>query len=234
MSKEFHVFSAAGTLIAGVCLTVAARAQWISPASAAESDFGEMEAIEASLAYKKATPKQPQKKHREAVHEQTEGVSHDPDKPADDSKKPDPPKRKPDDNSPGPTAKPSDDDDAPVGKITDDEPVGQFDGSEFGFAEESKGDPYFQKLVGDFIQAGGEYPSILSTAGAPVECFHLDADGKVVDTKLKEKSEEDSLNDWAERAAKGLKEERERHPAPVPAHLLKAATTRWICLKIKL
>ncbi|MCE9580588.1 MAG: hypothetical protein K8W52_46135 [Deltaproteobacteria bacterium] len=232
MSKEFHIFSGFGVAVAGIGLVFAAKAQWISTAVAAPDDMGEMEAIEASLAYKKAPPKQPQKKHREAVHEQVEGVSHDADKPADDTKKPDPPKRKPDDNAPGPIAKPGDDD-APVGKI-DDEPVGQFDGSDFGFAEESKGDPYFQALVGDFIKFGGEYPSILSAAGAPVECFHLDADGKVVDTKLKEKSEEEALNDWAEHAAKELKDEREKHPQPVPPHLLKAATTRWICLKIKL
>jgi outer membrane biosynthesis protein TonB len=232
VTREFHILSGGGVLLAGVGLVFAARAEWISPAAAAADDLGPMDSIEASLAYKKATPKQPQKQHREAVHEQVEGVSHDENKAPDPSKKPDPPKRKPDDNAPGPTAKPSDDD-APVGKITD-EPVGQFDGSDFGFAEESKGDPYFQALVGDFIKGGGEYPSILAASGAPVECFHLDADGKVVDTKLKEKSEEDALNDWAEHAAKELKDEREQHPQPVPPHLLKAATTRWICLKIKL
>ncbi len=233
MTKEFHLFSGIGVVIAGVGLAFAAKAEWIAPAAAAGPDeFGEMEAIEASLAYKKATPRQPQKKQREAVHQKTEGVSHDADKPADPAKKPDAPTRKPDDNAPGPTTS-IDDDDAPIGKPTD-EPVGQFDGSDYGFAEESKGDPYFQTLVGDFIRLGGPYPSILSAEGVPVECLHLDADGRVVDMKLKERTDIDELNDWAEGAAKGLKREREEHPQPVPAHLLKAATTRWICLKIKL
>ena len=120
-----------------------------------------------------------------------------------------------------------DDDDTPVGKPTED--VGQFDGSEFGFAEETKGDPYFQKLIAD-LRSGWEYPKLLQGAGVPVGCVRLEGSGKVSDTLFKEKSGDGDLDQSVEVALKRLKKLRDESPRPVPDHLLKH-TTRWICFK---
>jgi hypothetical protein len=193
----------------------------------------EMEAIEATLAYKKPnTPKQPQKQFQPPPPaDKPDGLSHD------DQKKPD--DKKPDDKkikAAEPTADDykkfqRHDDDTPVGKPTQDD-VGAFDGSEHGFAEVSRGDPYFQKLVADLLN-GWEYPEILADAGVPVGCLHIDASGKIVDTKFKEKSGSSELDDSVDRALSGLKKSRSENPVPVPTHLLRDATTKWVCFKFK-
>jgi hypothetical protein len=164
-----------------------------------------------------------------------------PDKPAglsnDDQKKPVPPK--PDDaKKPAPSAEDlykkfkRNDDDLPEGKPTDDN-IGAFDGSEYGFAEESRGDPYFQKLVADLLE-GWDYPEILGDdTGVPVGCLHLDASGKIVETKFREKSGKAELDDSIERQLSAIKKLRSSNPVPVPVHLLKAATTKWVCFKFR-
>ncbi|MBP6633328.1 MAG: TonB C-terminal domain-containing protein [Kofleriaceae bacterium] len=214
-------------------------------------NLDEMEAIEATLAYKKVTPpKLPQKDKQAPTPKVEEGVSTDANKVAqvcktdgecgagkvcrggtcvrDPNAKIDPASKDIDLTKfmrPG-------DPDSEVGTPTEPD-VGQFDGSEHGFAEESKGDPYFQKLVGD-LRAGWEYPEISKGEGVPVGCFHLTADGKVADTKFKEKSGNAELDDSVERAIAALAKARNQDPIPVPTHLLKTATTRWICFRFSL
>ncbi|HPH67320.1 MAG TPA: TonB C-terminal domain-containing protein [Kofleriaceae bacterium] len=228
---------ALGSTVFVVAALVAPVMIWRGGSATADNgpNLTEMEAIEATLAYKKPnTPKQPQKQFQPPPpDEKVEGMSHD------DQKKPD--DKKPDDKKPtSKTTDPNPDDykkylrtdsEAPIGKPTD-EDVGAFDGSEFGFAEVSKGDPYFQKLVGDLL-AGWEYPEILADAGVPVGCLHIDAAGKIVDTKFKEKSGSSELDDSVERALTAVKKARNETPAPVPTHLLKQATTQWVCFKFK-
>lgn len=199
-------------------------------------NLDELEAIEATLAYKAAAPpKQPQKKFQAPPETaKPEGVSRDEtkkpeEKPKEPDKPPPPPKQNLDDAFEKLKQQRQTDD--PIGKPSDEE-VGEFDGSKFGFAEVSSGDPYFQKLVGDLL-SGWEYPEILQDSGVPVGCLRLSADGKIQDTLFKQKSDNSELNDSVERALKTVEKLRNQSPSPVPTHLLKAATTKWVCFKFQ-
>jgi hypothetical protein len=191
-------------------------------------NLDDMEAIEASLAYKKAEPKkQPQKKkNAPQPEEKIEGVSRDDQKDPVEPKK-DEPKKTPDEET-DPLAKfrRDNDDDLDTGK-TKDEDVGQFDGSEFGFADVTKGDEYWQHLIADMRW---EYPELLAGEGVPVGCIHLELDGKVAEIKLHTKSGNDELDDSVERALKTLKKSRDDEPVAVPDRLQKQ-TRKWICFK---
>jgi hypothetical protein len=231
--RQYHLAAGFGTLLIAAALT-GVSVFGFGHAEAAGPNLAEMEAIEASLAYKKTTKsKQPQKQFRAPVpEEKPEGVSRDADKPVEPDK-PDEPKPKPDEDFEKlyDKFKRDEDEELPVGKP--DEEVGAFDGSEFGFAEENKGDPYFQKLLADLV-GGWSYPEILAGAGVPVGCVRLAADGKVVETNFKEKSGDEALDDSVERALATLQKQRNQAPVPVPTHLLRAATTRWTCFRFKL
>ena len=188
-----------------------------------------MEAIEASLAYKKPNaPKQPQKPTQAPNPEvKPDGVPHDENKKVDD-KKPDP---KPDDKpskDTDPLAKyrRDQDDDTNTGKPN--ETIGAFDGSEFGIGDVTKGDPYFQRLVVDLAWSSPELAK--SGATAPVGCIHLTADGKIPEFTFKVKGDDD-IATLAESALKELKQKRNEKPEEVPTHLLKQLTTRWVCFK---
>jgi hypothetical protein len=233
LDRNMHIVAAVGAFVISAAL-VATPLVWAGKQPVQEGpSFADMEAIEASLAYKKADPpKQPQKKFQAPEPVKNEGVSRD------ETKKPDP---KPDDPKKKQDPKALDDafkklqqqrnQDDPVGKPSEDA-VGAFDGSQFGFAEESRGDPYFQKLVGDLV-AGWEFPEILQDAGLPVGCLRLSADGKIQDTLFKQKSDNGDLNDSVERALGAVKKLRNENPQPVPTHLLKAAITKWVCFKFR-
>lgn len=190
----------------------------------------DLEVIEASIAYKKTEKKQPQKKKRAPnPAKPDEGVRRD-------DTKPDPPKKdEPDDPVAKPETGPADSpvaepDDTPVGKPELD--VGEFNpDAPVGWAEETKGDPYFQKLLAD-LREGWEYPELLGAEGVPVGCMRLEKDGSVSDTLFKEQSGTPELDDSVERALKKLEQKREKNPPPVPEHLLKH-TTRWICFKFE-
>lgn len=110
---------------------------------------------------------------------------------------------------------------------------GQFDGSDYGFAEENKGDPYFRALVGQ-LREGWEFPTIAKGEGEPVGCFQISAEGRIVKTLFKERSGAADLDQSVERAMEKLKKARDDEPLAVPSHLLAAATTRWICFRFKL
>jgi hypothetical protein len=190
----------------------------------------DLEVIEASIAYKKAEPqKQPQKKKRAAEEKKVEGVSRDETKVPEEKK--DEPKSKIDDEDPlEKYRRENQDEDLDVGKVVDD--PGVFDpDAPIGWAEETKGDPYFQKLIQQ-LREGWEYPELLQAEGVPVGCMRLERDGRVSDTLFKEKSGNAELDDSVERALKTLEKVRKDDPPAVPEHLLKH-TTRWICFKFE-
>jgi hypothetical protein len=236
-SSSFHLAAGFGTAL--ITAALAASVTWLHSGILVEAgpNLAEMEAIEASLAYKKSDPtkKQPQKKFRAPEpEEKPEGVSRDETKtplPPEDKKED---KRKPDESFEDQYKKfqrDNDDEDLEVGKPTDD--VGEFDGSKFGWAEESKGDPYFQAMTGE-LHSGWSFPEILAGTGQPGVCVRMSPDGKVIDTLFKEKSGDNSLDDSVERALAEFKQRRNQAPVPVPTHLLRAATTGWICFRFKL
>ncbi len=197
-------------------------------------DLSKLEAIEASVAYKKSTPQKQPQKQKKAPDEVVKpaGVSRDED--AKPVTKPDEPDKKAGDK---PTLddfkRKNTDEDLDVGKPVD--PSSAFDEDRFGFASETKGDPYVQDLLLDLVEAGGEYPALLDASGVPIGCFHMNADGKILDTLMREKSENDELNDFAERALNGLKKKRNANPIPIPDKPgLQALMTEWTCFAFKL
>src|SRR4249920_2006008 len=117
---EIQAVSLFGTLVltAGLFAPVVFMTE---KAEAKKTDFGEMEAIEASVAYKKTPMKQPQKKVQAPDPvEKPEGVSHDENKKP-EAKKPEEPKKtppKPDNTDPLAKFKHPTDDDTPTGKPT--------------------------------------------------------------------------------------------------------------------
>lgn len=221
---EIQAVSFAGTIVLTAAL-FAPILYLVPKAEAQGPELKEMETIEASLAYRKTPQKQPQKRLKAADPiEKPEGVSRDEnkkpvEKPKDDEKKP-----KKDDTDPLAKFKHPQDDDTPTGKpVTD---IGDFNGSEKGFAEDTKGDPWMQQLVADMNY---NPPEIAKGNGVPVGCIHLSADGKISETKFFTKTDDD-LQTAAEAALDGLKKTRNDHPVEVPTHLLKI-TTKWLCFK---
>jgi TonB C terminal len=242
---EMHMISALGAVILAAALSVPTI--WFAEAKEASADplLEDMEAIEASLAVKKTPAKQPQKKIEEkAPEEKPEGVSRDEKKVVEENvckvdtdcksgelckkgkcekekiAKTDDPNKDPlkDFRRPDPDA------------VTGDKPtteVGAFNDSEEGWAEESKGHPFFQKVAKDFVD-NFKYPSILEGENS-VGCIHMLADGTIKRYKVDPKSGIDTLDDAVERALKTMKETRAQNPQPPPVELLKQATTRWIC-----
>ncbi len=227
---EIKALSAFGT----VAITAALFAPvlfFTEAAQAHKPEFGEMEAIEASVAYKKTPQKQPQKQVKEKQPvEKPEGVSHDEQKkPPEKKDEPKKPAKKEDTDPLQKFHHPTDDDDSQTGKPTTQ--PGDFNGEAYGWASVTTGHPFWRKLVADFRQ-GWEIPSI-SAADAkvlPAGCFHITPDGKIQDTKFKEKSGNDVLDDSVQRGLDALKKLRTENPIPVPNELL-AATNQWICFR---
>ncbi len=232
----------AGLFVPVLFFTEAAEAQ--------RPDMSDMDAIEATIAYKTAPVKQPQKKMKEPDPvEKPEGVSHDENKPVNGcksdadckhagetcdvkanrciAKKPDKPPKKDDPVDPLAKFKHPQDDDDQTGKPTTQ--PGDFNGNEFGWAPQTKGDPYWQSLAKD-IHENFALPTISDTNGIPVGCFHITADGKIADTKMKEHSQSPDLDRAATDAIDAVAKLRNANPNPVPTQLL-GAITRWICFR---
>jgi hypothetical protein len=253
---EMHVFAGLGAIVVCVALIVPSVVFTSDTVEAGPIIDDEMESIEASLAYKKPNaPKQPQKETRTAVKTEDQGISRDETKkvekqccltkedcaaaslqfktPCEDGKvcrdfqcvKETVAKA---DDPPDPNAKPvtTPDLDDPVG-AKDNSNVGAFDGSEFGIGDVTKGDPYFQRLVADLAWAA---PELARGASEPIGCIQLAADGKIPQTKFKERGDDD-LATLAESALKGLQRKRNDKPEEVPTHLLGKLTTKWVCFK---
>lgn len=233
---NMHVWSIVGTAVitAAVSGITLYSSEWAEAAAGTKDPYADMEVIDAALAELPKKPqKQPQKKFRAPDPEvKPEGVSRDEQaKPIDH---PDEPK-KPADKVPNldDFRRPSpDDDDQPVGK-PDEQPAGAFDGSEFGFGDETRGDPYLGALKADLLR-GWEYPEILSDVGTPVGCIHIEPDGAIEEWELREKSGNAELDDSVERALRDLQKLRNQADAkkPVPAHLI-PKTRKWICYRMK-
>jgi outer membrane biosynthesis protein TonB len=213
-------------------------------AQAKKPDFGEMESIEASIAYKKTPMKQPQKPKKEREPDQKpEGVSHDDKKPPPASCQPvcktgyycdkasltckevkkttepvDPLKKYKHNTG---------DEDDQLGKPTTQ--PGDFNGNEHGWAPQTKGHPFWQKFAQD-IHENFKFPTISEDNGIPVGCFHITPDGKIADTKFKEHSQSADLDRAAHDAIDAVKKIRNDNPVPVPNELL-GATSRWICFR---
>lgn len=240
---EMHVISVLGAAILSAALGVPTI--WFAKAKEAQAGpvLEDMEAIEASLAVKKRPQKQPQKKiEAKAPEQKPEGVSRDDKKVVEenvckqdkDCKKGEICKKgkcepekvaKPEDTTKDPLADFRRDPDAPTG----DKPttaVGDFNDNDRGWAEETKGHPFFQRVARDFVE-NFTYPKILEGESS-VGCIHLLADGTIEKYKV-ERSGVDTLDDAVERALKQMKQLRAQKPDPPPIELLKQATTRWIC-----
>ena len=228
---QLHGVAFAGTFVLGGALLVMTLYMTRAAEAAHVPPLKEMVTIEAQLARKSEKKKQPQKelKAPEPVAK-PEGVSHDENKKPIE-KKPDEPKKPP----PRPDAPidlskfkhASDDDPQPGAKPTTD--IGQFDGSEKGFAPVNTGDPYWRELNADFRQVW-EIPSISKVNGAPVGCFHIEADGKIAGIKFDAPSGDEVLDDSVQRAMKLTQKARNDKPKPVPTEQL-GVIRKWVCFR---
>jgi outer membrane biosynthesis protein TonB len=227
---QLHGFALAGTIVLsagsfGAMLYLTQTAE-----AAHQPELQEMITIEASLARKSEKKKQPQKELKAPEPEvKPEGVSHDetrkpPDKKPDDKKPP----KKPDDKTPDiHKFKHASDEDEQPGKPTTD--IGQFDGSEIGFAPINAGNPYWQHLVAEFHQVW-EIPQISKVNGAAVGCFHIEPDGKIAGIKFQTPSGDETLDDSVQRALKATQKARNDKPVPVPTEQL-GVIKKWVCFR---
>jgi hypothetical protein len=229
--RDLHTLAAVGAFVLTAVLG-GGLYTFSGEAKAAQADrplLEDMEAIEASIATRKKPAKLPQKEAKPPPQEpQVDKVNREADK------LPDPPKDKPpqdpkiDLNDPLKNVKRRDvDTEGPTGQPN--EAAGAFNDNERGFADETKGHPYFQRVARD-INDAWEFPKILSATNAAVGCLHITADGKIADTKL-EKSGDNQLDQSVELALKKVETKRNNNPEPVPTDIVKLATTRWICFK---
>lgn len=213
----------AGMLTAALVVPVG----WFTNAAEAqEAPLKDREVIEATLAYRKKPQKQPQKKRDVVKEVKPEGVSRDENKKVEEKKKDEKKKdenkividpknpfdgiRRPDEDT-GPTTEPD---------------AGDFNGSEKGFAPDSKGDPYFGRLRADM---NFQFPEIAKAQSIPIGCIHLQPDGTIKAIRFEEKGDDD-LQTAAEAALKELQKIRSREPERVPTHLLKW-TKQWLCFR---
>lgn len=235
--QDMQVVSMIGT---AVIVTAISMAVWQSDAiggflgfgdgTAKADPYADMEVIDAALAELPKKPQQqPQKKFRAPEPDaKPVGVSRD-DKAAPVDKPVDEPKSKDTVPSLDDVRRP-DNSDEPIGK-PDEVTVGAFDGSEFGFGDETRGDPFLGALKADLLRSW-EYPEILSDVGTPVGCIHIEPDGKIPEWELREKSGNTELDDSVERALRELQKLRNAEPREVPVHLI-PKTRKWICWRMK-
>lgn len=232
---EMHTVAAFGTLAFSLALVIPSM-YFTSAKADTAPPLEDMEAIEASIAVRKKPAKQPQKKFQAPTPEEKPvGVSRDENKPPEPPKPPEDKKPPPKENKDKLPVDPLDKfrrpvDDEPVGKPTDD--VGEFNDNERGFADETKGDPFFQRLARD-VNENWSIPTIVSTTGAAVGCVRIEQDGKISAVKVDPPSGDSSLDTSVEQAMKAIKKIRSGNPEQVPTHLLKQATTKWICFKFE-
>lgn len=228
---QMHGLALVGTVVLSGALFGGTLYLTEAAEAAHQPELKEMITIEASLARKAEKKQQPTKELKAPEPEvKPEGVSRD-------EKKPPPPK-KPEEKKPPkkPDDKPpdihkfhhaSDDDPQPgAAPVTD---IGQFDGSEKGFAPINAGNPYWQHLAADNHQAW-QIPTISKVNGTPVGCFHIEADGKIADVKFDAPSGDPILDDSVQRALKTVQKARNDKPQPVPTEQL-GVIKRWVCFR---
>jgi hypothetical protein len=224
---QIHVVSVIGTSVLAAALAV--PLVWLTTTNRVEEPpLREQEVIEATIAYRKTPQKQPQKKTAPPPVEKPEGVSRDENKKVEEKKEEKPviPPKPPDPKNPFGKFDRGDKDTGPATQPT----VGDFNGSEKGFAEESKGDPFFGRLRGDM---NFQFPEISKAKSIPVGCIHLQPDGRIkavtFDPPIGAKGDDD-LQTAAEAALAELKKTRAQNPEQVPTHLL-SITSKWLCFK---
>lgn len=228
-NTTLHVLASVGTVLIGSSL-LSLLVYASRPAQAApEPPRKELVTIEASLARKSVKQKQPVKELKTPEPPaKPEGVSRDENKPPEPKKDDKKPARKPEDKTDiSKYLRPSDDEPQSGAKPTTD--IGQFDGSEKGFAPLNAGDPYWRNLAADFRQLW-EIPAVLKVSGTPVGCFHIAPDGKIVDTKFDVPSGDETLDDSVQRALQAIKKARNDKPQPVPVGQL-GAIKGWTCFR---
>jgi len=228
-NAELHALSAFGAI--AITAALAAPTVWWTEARAQEPPLRDMEVIEASLAYKPPNApktKQPQKPRPTPAPEvKPEGVSRDENKKIDEKKEPKKEEKPAKETDPLAKFRRSLDDEDSSGDPTT---LPAFDGSEYGIGDVTKGDPYFGRLVADLAWSAPE----LAKAGAttPIGCVQLSADGKIPQTKFRQKGDGD-LQPLAEASLRELQSKRNANPEQVPTHLLRALTTKWVCFEFK-
>jgi hypothetical protein len=227
---EIQVMALLGTMVLSAALVV--PTVWLT-ASTDVTDINkldQMTMIEASLAVKSTKAVQPQKPVHTPDPVKQEGVSHDDKKPPpDEPKKKDEPKKPNDDKAPDLSKfSHSNDDDTPAGKPI--VKIGDLNGSEFGDSAKSVGDPWLGVLLADlhkhFIP-----PEIAKGDSVPIGCILLAPDGKITDTKFKEKTDDD-LQTAAEAALAQLTKSRNANPIEVPTQLL-PLTQHYLCFHFR-
>lgn len=233
---EMHVLSGVGigVLAGGLVVLMVITAIDHDPAQAARDPLDDMDPIEASIAYKKSPAKQPQKKFRPPDPDvKPQGVRKDDTKPDPLVKKK--PEEKKSKDKPPPNYKPPDrrekDDTLPVNEkpVTD---VGEFNDNKRGFADVTAGDPFFRELAADFHEIWS-WPEFVKSEATAAACLHIKEDGKIEKTKIDPRSGEPQLDESLAAGLKLLQKKRNDNPIAVPSHLLKSATTRWICFRAK-
>jgi outer membrane biosynthesis protein TonB len=228
-NSQLHGYALVGTIVFTGAL-FGGTLYLAHPAEASQvPPLKEMMTIEASLARKAEKKVQPQKELKTPEPPaKPEGVSRD------ENKKP--PEKKPEEKKPPKDDKPidiskfkrpTDDEAQPGAKPTTD--IGQFDGSEKGFAPLNAGNPYWQHLVADFHQVW-EIPQISKVNGAAVGCIHIEPDGKIVALKFDTPSGDETLDDSVQRAMKATQKVRNEKPQPVPTEQL-GVIKKWVCFR---
>ncbi len=229
-NNQLHVFALTGTIcLVGVLFAATLVLGHAAPAAPSEPPLKQYVTIEASLAKKSVAKTQPQKEAKAPEPPpKPEGVSHDENKAPvikkDEPKKP----AKPDEKLDISKFHHASDEEATPCAVTD---IGQFNGSEKGFAPVNAGHPYWQNLNGDFHKYW-EIPTISNVSGAVVACIHLQPDGKIAELKIDQRSGDEILDDSVERAVKSVVKERNDKPQPVPTEEL-AQIKRMVCFRFK-
>jgi outer membrane biosynthesis protein TonB len=228
---QMHGFALVGTAVLSGALFIGTLYMTEAAEAAHQPELREMITIEASLARKSVKKKQPQKELKAPEPEvKPEGVSHEetkklPEKKPEDKKPPKKPDDKPVDIHKFKHA--SDDDPQPgATPVTD---IGQFDGSEKGFAPINAGNPYWQNLAADNHQAW-QIPTISKVKGTPLGCFHIQPDVNIAGIKFDAPSGDAILDDSVQRALQTVQKARNDKPTPVPVEQL-GVIKRWVCFR---
>jgi hypothetical protein len=232
-NAELHAIAAlsAAAITAGLGVGMHAFAGGES-APAAEPPLADLEAIEASIATRKRPARLPQKRTQAPPPPvEADRVSREATRLPDPPPERPPPPRDPqidlDDPLRSVRRRELPDDGSPVGPER--ESAGDFNDSERGFAEETKGHPFFRGVARDISEAWA-VPTVMSSTVPAVGCLHITAAGKIAKTKL-EGSGDGPFDQTVEQALKKVETLRNKSPEPVPTDVLQLATTRWICFK---
>jgi outer membrane biosynthesis protein TonB len=232
--SQLHVVSVVGTMILqGALVAMLMVDPSCSGGSEAEArpSFADAEVIEAALAFKKVEPqsKQPQKIKKNRKKPDVQKVSRDENakvKPKEEKEKDKPPKPPSLEDI---TAMNEDlaENDSESNTGADVDPVeGALDGSRYGWAAKSKGDPYVALLTGK-IRAAWDHPKFDKKGGLVVGCVRLNESGTIAKSEIRLTSENPTLNSSVKKALKNAESVGE----PVPDHLIVRLVKKGVCFR---